>query len=307
MCLKTLKQMKACLIYLSKKVAQIFTKNKETTTNTYSNTKETKNEQGETNMENTANNNEMITSKTEGIYPITNAGEWRRVNKKVQRVDFYVEYHAHSNEIELKKSEATGLTYFEEHGERYYLLHQIKYFERMDRVRGQRHARCFTHVIRTADTDADSIFYSYKRKIGKYVYVPEWCIVKYIKERDQIAKAKIAAGGNAGAIVGWSLHSADLISAEWGIDVTISKTHKNNIPAIHHEPIEDDKLWYKEFMKSSKEVRKAYKKKRNVNRCLRRARKVVNTQLFKHEDDLFTMDFKGRTKTKIENKINKGE
>ena len=256
---------------------------------------------------NTNNNNEMITSKTEGIYPITEAGEWRKVNKKVQRVDFYVEYHAHSNEIELKKSEATGLTYFEEHGERYYLLHQIKYFERHNRVRGQRHARCFTHVIRTADTDADSIFYSYKRKIGKYVYVPEWCIVKYIKERDQIAKAKIAAGGNAGAIVGWSLHSADLISAEWGIDVTISKTHKNNIPAIHHEPVEDDKLWYKEFMNSSKEVRKNYKKERTVNRCLRKAKKIVNTQLFKQENDLFTLYFKDTTKTKIENKINKGE
>ena len=305
--------MKDCLISLSKKIGQLFSK--KTNTNSNTTVKEDKNEQGETTMKNTANNNHNEANNNKDLHidlkPFVNyfGGEVKPKSKK--EVDIYVEFHSKAEEIDLQIS-PNKLMYFVENGKKYYLLHQLCYIQRPELVRGQRHARFVAPVIPHASfTEASSYWRDHKRKVGKFVYIPEGKLLKFIKDRNAVITAKKKAGGKGVNIGGWSKYTASLIRAEWGITVSISSREKDTIPVAHIKPSAIDAAWYEEFKQLDSKQQKEFRKQQNKNKKAKSLAKAVKETFNKQEKDLTTVDFANRTlfaiQEALDNENQKGE
>ena len=314
MSLKTLKQMKDCLISLSKKIGQFFSK-KTTTTNTDSNTTKDKNDQGETTMKNTANNNHNEANNNANLNidlkPFVNyfADEVKPKSKK--EIDIHIEFHSKAEEINLQIS-STKLMYFVEKGRKYYLLHQIHYIQRPELVRGERHARFVAPIVpKYAAKEAYPYWREHKRKVGKFVYIPEDKLIQFIKDRNAVIVAKKKAGGRGVSIGGWSKYTADIIKKEWGITVEVSSRAKDSIPATHIKPSDIDTAWYEEFKQLTPKQQREFRKQQKIKNKAKALAKAVKETFQKQERDLTSVDFNDRTLFAIQealsNENQKGE
>lgn len=213
-------------------------------------------------------------------------------------------------ELPLKVSK-TGLTYFVEHGKRFFLLHQICYIPRPELVRGQPHERLIAPIIKSYKPSRkkgalpsleSQIFHDWKRKVGLFIFVPEDRVRLYIKTRNQIilsyAKTHKKGKNSKGfKYKGWDAKTAAMIEAEFNIEVYIDPSVQQH-RALNPQT-KEDALWYAKFKKLPEDAQTLYRKfRKNVNALKRHVFCDVDLKK-KFEDDLKNLIFNGTTAYEI--------